>query len=144
MKITIPITITLAMALAFASCKKYPQGPGISFRSKKERISNKWSIYKVYEGGSDKTADYKNVFYNWISEIKTDGNYVITYRPGNIFDYKETGKWKFTENNSKIFLDKDDSNEDGSWTILKLEEKEVWVKTIYDNKEIELRIIPSS
>ncbi len=42
-----------AIALVFAGCK-YEEGPGISFRSKKDRIANEWKItgYEV-DGNSD-------------------------------------------------------------------------------------------
>lgn len=144
MKTNLTLALLLALIFSAAGCKKYEKGPALSFRSKTERISNKWKIYQVYEGGQDKTADYKNTFYNWINEMKSDGKYTLTYRPGNLFDYTETGTWKFIEDNTKVYLDKDGSNDDGSWTIIKLKEDEVWVKTTYNNTEIELRLIPAS
>lgn len=143
MKTKTPVLILASALLAFAACKKYEQGPGFSLKSKTERASNKWNISAVYEAGADKTTDYKNIFYNWLQEIKNDGSYHLTYKALNLLPVDEKGKWSFKNDFAEIFFDKDNSSEDGSWTILKLMEKEVWVKTLYNGKDLELHLVPA-
>lgn len=45
-------TIALAGALTFAACK-YEEGPRISLRTKRDRVSNEWRIIGYTKGGND-------------------------------------------------------------------------------------------
>ena len=47
----------IAAVTIFESCKKYEEGPGLSFRSREERIANTWRVGKYMEGGIDLTND---------------------------------------------------------------------------------------
>ncbi len=44
--------------LLLSGCKKYPEGPLISFRSKTERVSNTWKFSNCKINGVDATSDY--------------------------------------------------------------------------------------
>lgn len=71
------LNIALILTIALTSCK-YEEGPGISLRSKRDRISNEWFvssyIYTDANGGDfDRTADF-NVENDTIYTYFTDGN----------------------------------------------------------------------
>lgn len=140
-KNAIILSLALSLLLAASGCKKYEQGPALSFRSKTQRIANTWKLGKVLEAGTDKTVDYKNLFQDWQNALTTENKYTLTY--STIFGkYSETGNWTLTDNDSKITFDPDGSADNYTWTILKLKEKEAWVKGTLNNKEVELHLIP--
>ena len=59
----IALTTTLLPA-----CKKYEDGPYISFVSRKERVVNAWKIDKVYKKKSKKKLDLK-YYHKWLFRI---------------------------------------------------------------------------
>jgi len=72
-KIKLVVLIAFAGLLTFGveSCKKYPEGPTISLRTRKERVANTWKVdnYKVY--GTDLTS----LFADYTETYTKDGNY---------------------------------------------------------------------
>ena len=52
----------ITSALLLTECKKYPEGPSISFRTKKARIINSWKVSKYLENNVDLTTNFNNVF----------------------------------------------------------------------------------
>ena len=75
--------LTLIIAIAFlASCKKYPDNPPISLRSKTERVANTWNVPSIgtlilTKGGS--------------ATFSQDGSSV-------------NGAWKFENNKANIYM----------------------------------------
>ncbi len=61
--------LTVVAALFFmTSCSKFEDGPGISFRSKENRLIGKWKLTKWTEKGADVTAtntDGDDIFYQF-------------------------------------------------------------------------------
>ena len=49
-------------ALLLTECKKYPEGPSISFRSKSERVANTWKLSKYYENNVDLTSNFNTAY----------------------------------------------------------------------------------
>ena len=47
--------------LFFSQCKKYPEGPSFSLRTKTERISNTWKLNQLIVNNVDSTAQYSNI-----------------------------------------------------------------------------------
>jgi hypothetical protein len=44
--------------MALSACKKYPEGPLISFRSAKNRVVGTWNVDKFYINSVDSTDEY--------------------------------------------------------------------------------------
>lgn len=133
--------LTLVCIIAF-SCKKYPEGPTISFRSKTERISNSWHIKQIFENGVDKTNDFNNMFQNYVITIRKDLSYNISYKFIGLIDYNESGVWSFNTDKTGITFKNNANNNTSNWKILKLMEKELWGKYLDSNKTIEVHLIP--
>src|SRR4051812_28318718 len=56
-KVTLLIILLAGITIpAIQSCKKYSEGPALSFRSKTERVANTWKIDNYKVNGSDYTS----------------------------------------------------------------------------------------
>jgi hypothetical protein len=57
--ILIKIGTVLFIVLLLGSCKKYDEGPWISFRSKEKRIIGTWEVQAFYVNGYDSTQFFR-------------------------------------------------------------------------------------
>ena len=149
MKTAISFAIICFIIISLFSCKKYPEGPSLTIRSKKGRVANKWKIDKWLIGGVDSTTYYaaEGSFIDLTKEggvtatqIKTDGLQSTTI--------KYTGEWQFSDD-KEVFAwiitdDQGNPADTNTFTILKLKNKEFWVRDEDDNpnKTAELQLIP--
>ncbi len=131
-----PIIIT-ALILTFFSACTYEDGPKMSLRSKTARIVNTWYIDKVYEEGVDKTDDYKSVYVNYKLDIKSDDNYDLSYKAGNLINYSESGTWRFSDDKVNL-LHTPKNGTEGSWKILRLKNSEFWAEMSLNNKNVKV------
>ena len=127
MKQIIPILFLLA--IVFSSCKKYDEGPALSFRSKRERAINIWTFTSVSDhSGNDLTANYNN----WIFSIDENNNLLIQWYLSGI-KIETYGTWNFNEDKSSIELTYTntilESQFSKSLEILRLKEKNLIVNT---------------
>jgi hypothetical protein len=122
------LVIILAVSFLATSCKKYPDGPGLSLKSKAERLANAWKIDVFFENGVDKTTDAQNWYNNYILTIDKAGTYGITYKILSLIPYSETGTWAFNGDKSKVTFTRTSPLpvSTSEWTILKLMEDELW------------------
>ena len=135
----------LSFVLLVSSCKKYPEGPAISLRTKSERIANTWKISKYLEDNVDKTSDFNTIFNNYTLKTTKGGDYTLTYKALSLANYTETGSWSFSSDKKDITLLQSNPNNGTSstWQILKLYEKELWVRKIDSNgKTQEIHLVP--
>ncbi|UPT65292.1 MAG: hypothetical protein M0D57_12035 [Sphingobacteriales bacterium JAD_PAG50586_3] len=110
----------IAGVTVFESCKKYEEGPGLSLRSRKERVANTWEIEKVLVGGVEQT--------NPSSETVTfdkDGKVSSTFN-GTTFE----GTWELTNDDEQIEvkITFNGISSTSSYKIIKLKEKEFWIR----------------
>jgi hypothetical protein len=113
-------------------CKKYPEGPTISFRSKAERVANTWKVdnYKVNE------SDYTSLVSNYTETYTKEGNY--SYSWGII---NGTGTWAFQNNNNEVKITGTSNQSDYTLVILKLEEKQFWYYYMDGNDKKEFHMV---
>ena len=134
-KIKLVVLIAFAGLLTFGveSCKKYPEGPTISLRSRKERVANTWKVDNYKINGTDFTslvADYTETY-------TKDGNY--SYKWG-ILD--GTGTWSFQNNDEEIKLTGTSGTQSSHTLIIqKLEEKVFWYYYMDGNDKVEFHMI---
>lgn len=119
--------------LIIGACKKYDEGPYVSLRTKKERVTNEWKVEEATgDDGSDNTSNYDGQIW----EFTDDNDY--RFRADSSSSSWE-GKWNF-EN------DKEELNisggvfvpHKGEYEILRLKEEELWLERDSDNEEIHL------
>jgi hypothetical protein len=131
--------------LVFTQCKKYPEGPAISLRSKQERIANTWKVSKYLENSVDKTSDFNTIFNNYVLTTTKGGDYTITYKALSLANYSESGSWSLSSDKEDITFTQSSPNNGSvtTWKILKLYEKEFWAKSVDANGKItEVHLVP--
>lgn len=131
------IIFLITFGLIFlTACKKYDDGPFISFRSKISRLENTWRVESYTVNGVDSTA------------VLTGINYTETYEKSGAFSYsstvgKSSGSWDF-------LLEKNDILRSGVLGqgatskilhILKLKDKEFWYEVVDGANVSEIHLI---
>jgi hypothetical protein len=128
-KILFAVAISLVVTIV-SSCRKYEEGPMISFRSRTSRVANDWTVKSVYVN-AEEDASHEAV--GKLFTFTKEGRFTI--------NNDSTGKWRFLENAEIIYLKFDDKVTTKEYTISKLKEKELWMY-YYDSTahKIELRM----
>lgn len=109
------------------SCGKYEEGPAFSLRTKTDRVENNWKIAQAIEDGKDVTADYDQ--YEMTLTGNNDATLAAIYTNFGVdYQFTTNGTWSFLAEKSKISFDYEGTDNDGIYTILKLEEDEMWLK----------------
>lgn len=139
----------LTLILSFAACKKYEDGPGISFRTAEARISNHWEIENYYIDGYDRLDEFdRSPLYCGVYAFSTHGQApgvysVRTYSCANgpVFG----GWWSLSNENKSLELTMNlvDNPQHpletyNTWKILRLTKKEFWIETTLDNHTYEI------
>jgi hypothetical protein len=142
-----------SIVLVLSACNKYDDGPKLSLNTKTHRLANTWRIDQVFETSqngtkTDKTNDYKNGYYDYVMTINKKNTYTISYRPYNLGNYSEAGTWAFSAGKVNLIFVNSSPNSSGSaigsiWTITRLKEKELWMRTVNSNNTtIEVHLLP--
>lgn len=120
-------------ALFFTGCKKYDEGPALSLRSKKGRVANVWKIEYAYDFNTNSEITQTYTGETW--EFTRKGEF--TERDfGNI---DKTGTWELISKKKGLFIDMSSGGGDDFYDILKLKEKEMWLK----DKDEEIHLVPN-
>ena len=139
------ILLFLFTAFCFTDCKKYPEGPAFSLRTKKQRVTGGWEIETFLINGADSTTTLPRSPFNSIYPC------YYTFGPsGSNRDYTiggacENGIWSFSEDKTKINIDITAFSiqqhsaflTDGpiSWDIQRLTNKQMWLKANNNGSE---------
>ena len=139
MKIKKQIPVLLILLAGFIiptiqSCKKYPDGPLISLRTRTERVANTWKVDNYKRNGTD----YTSTMTDYIETYTKDGNYSYSW---HIFG--GTGKWAFQNHDKEIALTGLNNQSNYTLVILKLEEKEFWYYYMDGSDKKEFHMIPN-
>jgi hypothetical protein len=112
--------LLLPALLIPASCKKYDEGPYMSFWPKAERIANKWKVAKADLNGADSTNFYRT----------------------HILEFTDQGTAIYQIGNRKYFGKDFDLDYDSlgrfSYQILRLKDKEFWYRDKRSNFSFQL------
>jgi hypothetical protein len=144
--------VFLGMSVLFFQCKKYPEGPTISLRSKAERLANSWKVQKLLINNVDSTTAFTNVLKDYTVNITKTGSYNTSYYVtipvfGNISN-TESGTWAFSSDKKNVMLTPQSITigslpSPSTSQILKLKEKELWTKSTDANgKTTEIHFTP--
>ena len=136
MKIKKALACILITISVITACKKYPDGPGVSLRSRTSRVVNTWKMENVILNGSDITSAYINS--NYLETYDKNGNYSYSSSFGG-----GSGKWAFENNDNQIKRNGVSGQESHDMTILRLKEKSFWYMFIDGKDNYEFHLIPN-
>lgn len=126
------IILTGLIIIGIQGCKKYSDGPLLSFHSRTERVANTWVVDNYKINGNDFTS-----LVTGYSETYTkDGNYYYSF--GSVTG---TGLWKFQNNDAEIRITGIDNQSSETFFIQKLEEKQLWYYYMDGNDTKEFHMI---
>jgi len=129
--------------LMLSACGKYEDGPAISLRTKEHRLVNNWQVSSAYQNGTDKTSDFNAAYAGYLLDIRKDDTYTLQYSPFSIGQVNDHGTWAFTDDKMQVrFTDSD--GDVTVYTILRLKEKELWVRFMDGSDEWEVHLVPKS
>ncbi len=138
-KLSTIFLVIVVVAVAISSCRKYEEGPNISFRSKKARLTNNWRVESAEVNGTEVSQDPY-----WAKQkhyIYRDGKYIVTIiDPITLEARNVQGTWVLYDHGKKValttknFSGNIDSTND--YNILKLYEKQLWIRNVDNSVEI--------
>lgn len=143
-QISIVTFIATMIVLTFISCKKYPDGPTLSLRSKAARISNTWKVDKYFKNGADETFEFKNKKINWTETFTKEGSWSYYYIDDKGDTKGDAGKWEFDKGSDKEKIDRNAGNSTyEELNILRLKENEFWFWYMDSGDRKEFHLIPN-
>jgi len=114
------------------SCQKYSDGPGISLRTRAERVSNTWKVENYKINGTD----YTSVMDSYTEAYSKSGSYTYNW------DFEDgEGTWSFVNEDREIQLTGNDSHSSRKLTILKLEEDAFWYYYLEGTDKHEVHLV---
>lgn len=131
-KISVILITSLLLIPIIQSCKKYPDGPAFSLRSRAERVANTWKVENYKINGNDFTS----LVSSYTETYTKKGDYSYSW---GILD--GSGKWSFQNKDTEIKINGTDGQASRKLFILKLEEKSFWYYYYEGNDKHELHLI---
>lgn len=125
-----------AIIALISSCKKYPEGPGLTIRTNTHRLVNVWKVEKVLLNNSDVTSSFTSI--NYTETYDKDGNYSFNSTIGN-----GSGRWVFENNDTQIKRNGVSNQSSATLTILRLKEKSFWYTMVDGSDTYEFHFIPN-
>lgn len=130
-----------SIATLLTHCKKYEEGPALSFRSKEARLANNWDVKVALEDGVDKTYWFRN----WTIDITEDGRFATTDLDDRDSTVSASGFWWLTNEKEDLLLVYNDPPVDPdrfTYQIRNLRDDELWIQMKGDSSTWEYRLIP--
>ena len=129
------ITALVLSTMFIESCKKYPDGPSLSFRTRTARVANTWKVSSCTINGTDFTSTYTNI------------NYSETYDKSGAYSYSSSlgngsGKWAFENKDTQIKRNGVSGQSSEDMTILKLKEVEFWFSFVDGGSTYVFHMVP--
>ncbi len=115
------------------SCKKYPDGPMISFHSRAERVANTWKVDNYKLNGTD----YTSLMTAYSETYSKSGAYSYAFN-----SVTGSGSWEFKNKDTEILLTGTSNQSTYTLVIQKLEEKEFWYYYMDGTDKKEFHMIP--
>ncbi|MCC6371862.1 MAG: hypothetical protein IT236_12710 [Bacteroidia bacterium] len=128
------ILLSLQLLAMLSSCKKYPEGPALSLRTRAERLANTWKVDNYKIDGSDFTSlvsGYKESF-------TKQGAYSYDW---GILD--GSGTWVFQNSDNEVKLSGSDNQSSRTLILLQLREKTLWYYYMQNGERHELHMVPN-
>lgn len=120
------ILVALMVAMVLPSCKKYEEGPTLSFRSKTSRLVNEWKIEKYSVAAIDVTSQFQRENTDYVMNIKEDGTIVYSYTNNTGDPITFSATWEFNSDKTGVVITIGTVSVTNE--ILKLKKDELWLK----------------
>mgnify|MGYP001951702059 CR=1 FL=1 len=114
LKIKQLLVLILPVIMLTSSCKKYEDGPGVSFKSKKARLTGIWQVIDI-NGNSNITIQ--------AFEFNANKNYSHSFRTLSGTD-ERSGSWDWEDKKKSLTITSDGTRKE--LKILRLTGKEFW------------------
>ncbi len=139
------VALVLVLGSLLPACKKYEEGPVISFTPREERVTNAWQAQVISRNDIDETVDYEYMYLNFQSNGSVEWLYKRTDDPTEV-KFEGNPTWELATLDAQI---KVTYTEDGTFLtrllyfdILRLKEDELWLNYTFDGDNHSLRLIP--
>ena len=116
----------LVTVVNFSSCKKYEDGPALSLRTKKSRLTGEWEVVRI----GNQAFPYDG--YTLEMEFDKDGDMEFKYSYAS-YSYSYQGDWEFSGDKEELEITFD--NQVTDFEILRLTNKELWLEEPNSNQE---------
>lgn len=113
--------LVLAALFILPACKKYEDGPGISFRTKKGRLVGEWQLDEIEIDGADYTSDINT----WDLDFDKEGDFSMTFQAIGFESDSYDGEWDFSNDKEELEIKYDDGDKIEA-DIKRLTNKELW------------------
>lgn len=162
-KISIIILATLSFSMIFSACKKYEEGPALTFRTPKQRVVGTWSLEEArYNnvkidfnnlqglinsfnlGGMDMDSipfdlselSLKSIKLNLEKEGDGQIKIEIAYQMLQLPAYNQDITWSFDDKKDALIFTTENSSDNQSFKILKLTKNELWLERTDTNNGV--------
>jgi len=117
------LLVLVATLFIFSGCKKYEDGPYISFKSKMKRLEGEWRIVKL--NGDDVFSNYPRLYF----KFEEDGKFFRTEKGENYTQtYEGTWVWESRKEIIEVDLRYPDFIERFDYRVSKLTSGELWIE----------------
>lgn len=146
MKIRKTSMLCLIIAALFIStfetgCKRYENGPVISFKSRSARVENTWQANLFSRNDLDETH-----LYEYIHMTFTETQLTWTVKLKDVNEIVMTASWELASLDRQIKLSNITPEITGRdllyFDISKLKDDELWLEYIMDNDQFQIRLSP--
>jgi hypothetical protein len=90
-----------AITVTMSSCKKYEDGPGMTVRTAKARVTGEWTMSKYLYNGTDMTTTVMPSGTTMKTSIVKDGTWTSTWSDGTT-SISSNGTWEFVDKKTKL------------------------------------------
>ncbi|MDX2247440.1 MAG: hypothetical protein SF052_11720 [Bacteroidia bacterium] len=141
--IAVTWVLLLTLSTILSSCRKYEDGPTISFLTKQSRVANDWRAAAVFRNDIDETTDFP-VYAMTFSKA---GRLTWTIqKEGQVDPVVVTANWELASVKEQIKITFDTKDPLSGETrllymdILRLTESELWVSFLSEGDYYDLRL----
>lgn len=130
----------------FVACTKYENGPDFSLLSRKERLTNNWTVEQaIFLGGDsakgDVACNFQEMYPRYQFNIGEDEQYTMSYHKTEQNMSHESGTWAFA-NGKEHFSTTCNSGTITDYEILRLTKNNLWVRFAFQGNQWELHMFP--
>jgi hypothetical protein len=129
------------LCIIAGGCKKYEDGPAISFTSKANRLFGYWQMEKWILNNVEQTAQYQ--FQHKFGFAKDGTYYYSFFDVGSGYTINFTGTWQFRQQKNQLVLglaDPRNGMEYQVWEINRLTSEELWLETLSPGNFVEWQL----